>query len=424
MLILEKMGTPDIIKYIIDDNIKNIINSLNNCTMLKINIDNRKLKAVVYIKFKIDSNYKANIDYNNCLNSDFKNCNININYIINYNLSDVLRSLTHELTHIYELYNVKDIIKTTKWSWQDALNKTKSQNRYGLISYLRDMIYLSLPQELNARVSSIYFFLLYQCNSDMNKQDILNTLKGSNEWKNYLNLIDFSIDNLLKDLVSSYDKDIDILYYMLNELNNNIGLNIKIKSVYDLENYLNKLDKIFKKYAKIYKVKLFKVMNRVYSELNEVTKESSYEEPDDVSYNKYIKNDLDISREYKIDNLLEYKEYINELNDMRYLKLFENFKDSDNIKDTIEDIFYEFSDLRVDVTKRLNTNDNYRVVVENKIESTLDNDESDLYRHWNYFENKGELNERFIQLFKYMYDEGYSPKVSYSKIIGDGGFVD
>ena len=75
------------------------------------------------------------------------------------------------------------------------------------------MIYLSLPQELNARVSSIYFFLLYQCNSDMNKQDILNTLKGSNEWKNYLNLIDFSIDNLLKDLVSSYDKDIDILYY-------------------------------------------------------------------------------------------------------------------------------------------------------------------------------------------------------------------
>ena len=109
---------------------------------------------------------------------------------------------------------------------------------------------------------------------------------------------------------------------------------------------------------------------------------------------------------------------------MKYLKLFENFKDSDIIKDTIEDIFYEFSDLRVNVTKRLNTNDNYRVVVENKIESTLDNDESDLYRHWNYFENKGELNERFIQLFKYMYDEGYSPKVSYSKIIGDGGFVD
>lgn len=109
---------------------------------------------------------------------------------------------------------------------------------------------------------------------------------------------------------------------------------------------------------------------------------------------------------------------------MKYLKLFENFKDSDIIKDTIEEIFYEFSDLRVNVTKRLNTNDNYRVVVENKIESTLDNDESDLYRHWNYFENKGELNERFIQLFKYMYDEGYSPKVSYSKIIGDGGFVD
>ena len=109
---------------------------------------------------------------------------------------------------------------------------------------------------------------------------------------------------------------------------------------------------------------------------------------------------------------------------MRYLKLFENFEDSDNIKDTIEDIFYEFSDLKVNVTKRLNTNDNYRVVLENKIDSTLDSDESDLYKHWNYFENKGELNERFIQLFKYMYGEGYSPKVSYSKIIGNGDFFD
>jgi len=414
MEIFEKMGTPNIIKYIIDDNIKNIITSINNSSILKISINNRKLKADIYINFLLSSNYKGSIDYNNCISSDFKNCNIKVNYINNYDLSNVLKTLTHELTHIYELYNVKDIIKTTKWKWQDALNNTKKQDNYGLIKYLRDVVYLSLPQELNARVSSIYFFLSYQCNSSMSKQDMIIILKKSNEWMNYLNLIDFSPNDLFKGFLSYYGDDIYVLYYMLNELNYNIGFNITIENDTDLKNYLDKLDKRFKKSAKTYKVKLFKVLNRIYTEVNKVTENIQYDEPDDVSYEKYLKlclnENKDKKRNDRIDNLLEYKEYITDINDMKYIKLFENYNNTDEVIEYINHVFYEFTDLKVDISVK---NEDFKIIIQPKILTRDDDTSPDFYKYWNYFEIEGDLKDRINRLFHYMWGDNYTTKISY-----------
>ena len=118
---------------------------------------------------------------------------------------------------------------------------------------------------------------------------------------------------------------------------------------------------------------------------------------------------------------------------MKYLKLFENFEVSDEIKETIEEFFYEFTELKVDVIKR-NTvqwvanqakiGDAYTIIITPKVLSLPEYDDSDLYRSWNYFENKDDLNERIRQLFNYMRSEDFSLRVYYDKIIGDGNFVD
>ena len=102
---------------------------------------------------------------------------------------------------------------------------------------------------------------------------------------------------------------------------------------------------------------------------------------------------------------------------MKYLNLFENFEESDGIKETIEDLFYEFTELKVDVVKK---GDNYKVTIVPKVLSTPDKERPDMYARWNYFENKGVIGERLRQMFKYMIEiEGFYPFVSFDKIRDD-----
>jgi len=102
---------------------------------------------------------------------------------------------------------------------------------------------------------------------------------------------------------------------------------------------------------------------------------------------------------------------------MKYLNLFENFEESDEIKERIEEIYYEFPELKVDVVKKVNY---YKVIITPKVLSTPDKDRPDMYARWNYFENKGELNYRIRQMFKYMIDAGFYPsEVRFDKIKDD-----
>ena len=117
---------------------------------------------------------------------------------------------------------------------------------------------------------------------------------------------------------------------------------------------------------------------------------------------------------------------------MKYLKLFENFEPSDEIKETIEELFYEFTDLNVDVFKRNTSHlvgrgyngEDYTVIITPKVLSYQTFPDHDQYRSLNYFDNKGDLNERIKQLFNYMRSEDFSLRVYYDKIISSGSFVD
>lgn len=307
-MILEKMGTPNLVDDLIKNNIDMIMNSTNS--PYKLYINEKHLKADVSIFLNKSDNYKGDVNYKECILSNFKNCIIRINYT-KLDKSNIVKNLSHELTHIYELYQVKDIFFETKWNWQEALNKTKSQNRVsGLIRYLRDIIYLSLPHELNSRVSSIYHYLLYKCDG-FNREKIIEELKNTNEWANYENLMDFNPDQLYESLKNQFINDFNFLYFLINEINSKIGISKKVISDADLFNFLKKLDKTIKKSAYQYKKKLLRSVSRVLSELNI---DERHEDPDVVNYLDYFKSDIQVNRNLKIKNVLEFKSFLNKMN--------------------------------------------------------------------------------------------------------------
>jgi len=320
-MILENKGTPDIIENIINNNKTDIVDCVKKLSMIKLHIDeyivksdiNRSLKCDVEIRFIQGVDYKGNINYLECLNSKFKGCIINIYLPKTYDLSSVIKTLSHELTHLYELYQINDKFDTTKWKWQEALDDiAKEYKLKGHLLYFRDIIYLSLPQELNARVSSIYFYLTMNSRINDSKEKIIKILEESREWQNYINLVKFNPNVLSNDMFNYYGENIDFTFVVINELNKNLGIEFKITNINQLSKYFKNLDKIFKKSAEKYKNKLLRVVDRVYEERN---KQFEYltNDPGNVDYDQYTKTIKIDERDYNLQNLLEYSDFIKEI---------------------------------------------------------------------------------------------------------------
>ena len=316
-MILESKGTPNLISDVINNNSNDIKNCIKNKSPFTLNInestDKYNLVADVKINFTLGDRYNANMNYKECLNSNFKNCIININYPISYEIPLIFKSISHELTHLYELYQIKDKFYKTRWKWQDALNNTIKQQKLGSdVVYFRDMLYLSLPQELNARVSSIYTYLLMKSKSGTSKDELIKILEVTNEWLNYLNLLNFSPDQLTLGLINNFKEDMDFLYFIFNELNTSLNIDYKIENIEDIKSYLSKVNKMFKNSANKYKNKLLRVVDRVYEENNKKFEYITYD-PGNIDYEEYIKEDKQKVRSKKLEILLEYSDFIKEI---------------------------------------------------------------------------------------------------------------
>lgn len=303
---LEKKGTPDIV----DDTISNIDIRNYIKTGLKININDVKLKADIIILFKSGTNYYGNVNYKEILDSNFEKCSIDINYPNEYNISNIIKTLTHELTHIYELYQIKDIFHKTKWGWTESLIKTKKQDEISNnIRYFRDILYLSLPHEINARVSSLFRYLYMECKDGYSKEQIIDVLKKTNEWQNYLNINDFSVIELINGLKITFKDDYDFLFFIFNELNSNSGINFKINNINDLNIYLDRFNKMVKKQNKKYYKKMIKVVDRIYNELNTDIEYRTYEILGSVNLDEYIKEDLRNERITYLEEMIYFNKY-------------------------------------------------------------------------------------------------------------------
>jgi hypothetical protein len=324
MKLNESKGTPDIIIDIVNNNINDIEKSISSNSSLFLNINenskNYNLVCDLEIIFKKGDRYNGNINYKECVDSNFKKCIISVFYPMEYDFDKIIKTLIHELTHLYELYQIKDIYDNTKWKWQEGIDDTKKQDSIGsIILYFRKILSISLPQEINARVSSLYLYLYMIIDDEKDKKNIIDKLKTTREWENYENLMDFSYTILYNDLIKAFnnDKDKVILYYIFNKLNKNMGINIIIKNDDDLLKYLKNLDtKHIKPSANKFKDKMMKVINRIYTEVNEDVVYLTNQDFLIGNYEDYIKEDININRDIKLDNILIYNDFIKKMNEI------------------------------------------------------------------------------------------------------------
>jgi hypothetical protein len=168
------------------------------------------------------------------------------------------------------------------------------------------MFYASLPQEINARVSSLYRYLLI----DKEKGSIFleDMLKKTNEWKNYENLMNFSYQELSNDLIKKYTNNKKELYDIFNDFNKGMGIKTVINTDNELLTYFHNTNRYYKKVAKDYKKRMLRIIDKIIKE--NILIEYTTCDHIIVEYVEYIKRDIEKDRDHKIDLLLNYINYM------------------------------------------------------------------------------------------------------------------
>ena len=109
-----------------------------------------------------------------------------------------------------------------------------------IFKYFRDLYYLTLPHEINARSSAVYFKLYKLDSTDENL--LLSELKKTKEWKNLENIKDFKYKIYTDYLIKNIGLDFSI--YLVNEFNRIMKIKTIINNQENLYNYFKK----FKRY--------------------------------------------------------------------------------------------------------------------------------------------------------------------------------
>ncbi len=271
-MILESQGTPDILKEILLENfniIQRIINNKENILHLDINKQIYINGKIVYFNSNLNIqfhygnfNYTGDLNYLTCIENNFENCLINLYLPIIGDINSTYKVLSHELTHLYELYQIKNVFNKTKWNYTKGLidfEKLSVYKEENVIQYFKNIFYLSLPHEIRARISSLEFYLFYPEIKDRNVLE--EKLKNTNEWRFYLALANFNPVGYLNKLYKIL-KDENFIFEIFNIFNTLLKINITIKNKEDLLNYFDKCQKYFDKAALSYKKKMFKIVNK------------------------------------------------------------------------------------------------------------------------------------------------------------------
>ena len=284
--LFESKGVPDDILNFIENIISNDIILNNDITkQYTINTKNITSTIILNIKYIKNSNekYKGDIEFLNAIKNNFNNVKININVeSITPIKNNILSTILHELTHLYELYQIKDFFIDTKWNRSKSLIDSKKQDKINIFRYYRDLYYLTLPQEVNARVASVYY-KLYQSDKKM----ILGELKMTKEWCNLNNIKDFKPNEYSKNIISILGLDFTI--YLINEFNNIMNIKTKVDSEIDIYNYFKKYKRYSISVYKNYKNKLLKIVDKLNENIEHLCCSDK-----NVIYENYIDKNVDI----------------------------------------------------------------------------------------------------------------------------------
>jgi hypothetical protein len=176
--------------------------------------------------------------------------------------------ILHELTHLWEFYNIK-IVNDRLPMYSNiakSLRLTLSQDDYNILSEFRYLIYLTLDNELNARVSQVYQYLIQ---SKIRDKDILRSrIENSSSWKKMEIISNFNSKEYYEALLESIGGDLSII--LINDMNDELiknGFNKsfirKINSLDELKFYLNSWSKLFKYKMIKHKKKLLRIIEEV-----------------------------------------------------------------------------------------------------------------------------------------------------------------
>jgi len=314
-MINESKGTPNIVREIINDNhvnINRIIYGFKNDTLnLEINksikieekVVNLKCKLKICFQFTNSNNYNGDINFEDCINSNFEDCKINI-YIPKDNINKlrVYKSISHELTHLYELYQIRDTFDKSSWVKSKSLNTFDGLKLdYSLIRYFRDIFYASLQHEIRANLSSIEVFLI-----GLNSKDesyIRNELYKTSEWSRYKAISDFNPDIYVDDLLNTYG--LSFVIRIFNLFNKLVKIEKNITNKSDLLKYFKSWKKYLTKISKNYISKIDDKIKDIL-EVDDNSNKYTLEKYEDVilSYSDYL-NDASYKRHIIIDELLK-----------------------------------------------------------------------------------------------------------------------
>ena len=211
---------------------------------------------------------KSKIDNSNNLT----NIQITINYPKNFNNIKIKEIIAHELSHVKEYYEyVKSVLRikittpnkkvlTQSWVTINGIRKNMSiynksnHNMDSIFDKFLYFVYLSLDNELNARVTQLYPYIKSLNSVDYNT--ILNNVMQHDIYALYTSLKSFNAKVFIKEMVNNIE--LPALLKLTNEFNNKIissgvksqvkllnSLPITISTVDDVEQFYHTFEKIF-----------------------------------------------------------------------------------------------------------------------------------------------------------------------------------
>lgn len=314
MSINEKYGVPNILKSLlemiylkVEDSLsKNEFSILIDFESSEINLKNLQIELVNINRNTIYGICKFGIytPILNKKNGQLNNSSIKLEFDFNnFDNVDLKKTILHELLHIYEVYN-RIISKTnTDINWK--LNKIifEIRDRYKDDKFISDflyVIYLSLDQEIGARVAETYTILMDKNTTNL---DILkNTLKNNTSWKYMKVLGDFNQSN--------YNINYILLDNCFKEINTQMNgkidkLNISLFKDLDSKTLLKKWINNFKIKSKKFERKLLRIIPEVINDTNLInSKIIDIDESKELSDQFIIKYNIELDRNNKIYKIL------------------------------------------------------------------------------------------------------------------------
>lgn len=308
--LFESRGIPNILKEMSEIISSDIIGNENKFQKIYDFEKNNFISSIsVEIKYHSDKEIYATSEFGiyTPVGKRLKGSKISIWMDIqNYDKIDLKRVITHELLHIYEVYNriIGGSKKDLQWQLNNILIKIRGKYKDPFIRDLCYLIYLSMDQEINARVSETYSILIE--NKTINKDILIDKLKLTSAWKysEYLTTFDYKIKTIdYRELIKFFTELNTLVRSKFKEINFNI---YKIpNSEKECKEVLKGWIVLFRKKGKYFQHKLMKIIDEVINDVKMI--ESSYIQYDESKRlsKKYIfKYDRFLERNSKLLKLL------------------------------------------------------------------------------------------------------------------------